>query len=50
MKYLFCNVGWMEHYDGIDGDSLERGEPTTEMKLAMKSAISQWWVSMCMVM
>ncbi|PSU83749.1 HNH endonuclease [Photobacterium phosphoreum] len=25
MKYLFCNVGWMNNYDGIDGDSLERG-------------------------
>ncbi|WP_394136450.1 HNH endonuclease [Aliivibrio fischeri] len=25
MKYLFCNIGWMERYDGIDGDTLERG-------------------------
>ncbi|WP_217523112.1 HNH endonuclease [Vibrio metschnikovii] len=25
MKYLFCNVGWMNHYDGIAGDTLERG-------------------------
>ncbi|ACL04244.1 HNH endonuclease [Desulfatibacillum aliphaticivorans] len=25
MKILFCNVGWMKHYDGIDGDSIQRG-------------------------
>ena len=25
MSIIFCNVGWMNHYDGIDGDSLERG-------------------------
>lgn len=25
MSVLFCNVGWMERYDGIDGDSIERG-------------------------
>lgn len=25
MPVLFCNVGWMERYDGIDGDSIQRG-------------------------
>lgn len=25
MLILFCNVGWMNHYNGIDGDSIERG-------------------------
>lgn len=25
MPILFCNVGWMNHYNGIDGDSIERG-------------------------
>lgn len=25
MTILFCNVGWMKHYNGIDGDSIERG-------------------------
>lgn len=25
MPVLFCNVGWMKHYEGIDGDSIERG-------------------------
>lgn len=25
MKIVFCNIGWMKHYKGIDGDSLERG-------------------------
>ena len=25
MQILFCNVGWMEKYDGIDGDSIQRG-------------------------
>lgn len=25
MPILFCNVGWMKYYNGIDGDSLERG-------------------------
>ena len=25
MPLLFCNVGWMKHYDGIDNDSIERG-------------------------
>lgn len=25
MKLLFCNVGWMDGYDGIDGDSIQRG-------------------------
>jgi 5-methylcytosine-specific restriction protein A len=25
MPILFCNVGWMERYDGIDGDSIQRG-------------------------
>ena len=25
MLLLFCNVGWMKHYQGIDGDSIERG-------------------------
>lgn len=24
-KILFCNVGWMKGYDGIDGDSIQRG-------------------------
>jgi 5-methylcytosine-specific restriction enzyme A len=22
---LFCNIGWMNHYNGIDGDKIERG-------------------------
>lgn len=22
---LFCNIGWMENYNGIDGDSIARG-------------------------
>lgn len=25
MPLIFCNVGWMNHYNGIDGDSIERG-------------------------
>jgi 5-methylcytosine-specific restriction enzyme A len=25
MPILFCNVGWMNRYNGIDGDSIERG-------------------------
>lgn len=25
MPMLFCNVGWMNHYDGIDGDRIDRG-------------------------
>lgn len=25
MPLLFCNVGWMKKYAGIDGDSIERG-------------------------
>ncbi|HBQ8068561.1 TPA: HNH endonuclease, partial [Klebsiella pneumoniae] len=25
MTILFCNIGWMNKYDGIDGDSIERG-------------------------
>ena len=25
MTILFCNVGWMIRYDGIDGDSIQRG-------------------------
>ncbi|POZ50052.1 HNH endonuclease [Methylovulum psychrotolerans] len=25
MTLLFCNVGWMNNYDGIDGDSIVRG-------------------------
>lgn len=25
MSIIFCNVGWMKHYNGIDGDSIERG-------------------------
>ena len=25
MTVLFCNIGWMQRYNGIDGDSIERG-------------------------
>lgn len=25
MKILFCNIGWMRDYQGIDGDSIQRG-------------------------
>lgn len=25
MTLLFCNIGWMARYDGIDGDSIARG-------------------------
>ncbi|MHB8793247.1 MAG: HNH endonuclease [Thermoleophilia bacterium] len=25
MPILFCNIGWMKWYDGIDGDSIQRG-------------------------
>jgi 5-methylcytosine-specific restriction enzyme A len=25
MPILFCNVGWMKYYNGIDGDSIDRG-------------------------
>lgn len=25
MPVLFCNVGWMKKYDGIDGDTIHRG-------------------------
>ena|SRR3989339_69233 len=25
MKVLFCNIGWMRNYNGIEGDSLNRG-------------------------
>lgn len=25
MPVLFCNIGWMSRYDGIDGDSIQRG-------------------------
>lgn len=25
MAIVFCNIGWMKHYDGIRGDSIQRG-------------------------
>ena len=25
MTIIFCNIGWMKHYDGIQGDSIQRG-------------------------
>ncbi|HHQ6565561.1 TPA: HNH endonuclease [Serratia fonticola] len=25
MAILFCNIGWMKHYNGIGGDSIKRG-------------------------
>lgn len=25
MSIVFCNIGWMERYNGIDGDSIQRG-------------------------
>lgn len=25
MRILFCNIGWMNYYNGIDGDSIKRG-------------------------
>ncbi|HHX4788820.1 TPA: HNH endonuclease [Yersinia enterocolitica] len=25
MAILFCNIGWMKHYNGINGDSIKRG-------------------------
>ncbi|MFI3046491.1 HNH endonuclease [Pseudomonas coronafaciens] len=25
MPVIFCNTGWMEYYNGIDGDSIQRG-------------------------
>ncbi len=25
MPLIFCNVGWMQYYNGIDGDSIARG-------------------------
>lgn len=25
MTIVFCNIGWMNRYDGIDGDSIQRG-------------------------
>jgi 5-methylcytosine-specific restriction protein A len=25
MAILFCNIGWMKYYDGIAGDSIQRG-------------------------
>lgn len=25
MTILFCNIGWMQRYEGIDGDNIERG-------------------------
>ncbi|WP_249979228.1 HNH endonuclease [Vreelandella olivaria] len=25
MAIVFCNIGWMKHYDGIQGDSIQRG-------------------------
>lgn len=25
MTIVFCNIGWMNHYDGIQGDSIQRG-------------------------
>lgn len=25
MAIVFCNIGWMNHYDGIHGDSIQRG-------------------------
>lgn len=27
MTILFCNIGWMKHYDGMKGDSIQRGGP-----------------------
>ena len=30
MPILFCNVGWMKHYDGIQNDSIERGGECNE--------------------
>lgn len=32
MKVLFCNIGWMKKYNGIDGDSLERGGAYNDSK------------------
>lgn len=25
MRFLFCNIGWMKNYNGIAGDTIERG-------------------------
>lgn len=25
MALIFCNIGWMSMYNGIGGDSIERG-------------------------
>lgn len=25
MAIVFCNIGWMNHYDGIQGDTIQRG-------------------------
>ena len=30
MAIVFCNIGWMNHYDGIQGDSIQRGAHTTK--------------------
>lgn len=33
MPLLFCNVGWMKRYDGIDNDSIERGGKYNEQSV-----------------
>jgi hypothetical protein len=25
MQMLFCNIGWMKNYNGIDGDEIAHG-------------------------
>lgn len=39
MTILFCNVGWMESYNGIDGDILSRGVLSMIIQLVMKYVI-----------
>lgn len=33
MKILFCNIGWMEKYNGMDGDFLKRGGAHNDSKM-----------------
>jgi len=33
MKILFCNIGWMKKYNGIKGDSIERGGSYNENEI-----------------
>ncbi|MDC9606062.1 hypothetical protein [Xenorhabdus griffiniae] len=36
MTIIFCNTGWMNQYDGIDGDSLRDGGSYNEENIGLE--------------